>query len=369
MDKSISNAFKLTAVINGKTLFARIKTNGSVGFFQFYDKSTDTHTPSWEGNGPAFYAEVKDSEGNAYEAKDCVLYYIDKPIEFDSEGKSVADTFAAGTFIKKTIVIDKISCTVFQVVKEVFTASGSPVNTDNDDFWITGNVVLPGAYSQPFQTNTESLTIINAAAGGNMYYGKMDITDIEGDMTEGTAIARLFSTQTGSWLDAGVTYSFFDYSGDNGAKKSLSSGGNYTINGNTMKVNKDAIQGDSLIGCEMSVDGKVVFTCYGNMHDYTDPYYIDYDETGVKDGDSSFVHKIGSIQKDETVTYTAKTVDGEGNPKKVNGLSLQFHVFKRGDGTEWKEKSTASSTSFTYKEVTETAGGGVSGYITGDIKA
>lgn len=366
MNKTISNAFQLNAVINGKTLFARVKTNGTVGFFQFYDKSTDAHTPSWEGKGPAFYAEVKDSEGNLYEARDCVLHYIDQDIEFDKDGNSVAGTFDAGTFTKKTIVINGVNCTVFQVVKEVFS---DPANPDNDDFWIKGNIVLPGAYTQEFQTETETLTIINAAAGGNMYYGKMDVTDIEGSMTEGIAVARLFSTQTGEWLDSGVTYSFFDYSGDNGAKRTIATGTNFSVNGNTLKVNKDAVMGDDLIGCEMSVGGKVVFTAYGNMHDYTDPYYIDYEETGQKEDGSAFNHKIGHIFDGERVTYTAKTVDGQGNPVTVKNLELRFHVFKKNDGKEWGDKSTVSSTSFNYKDVTETAGGGISGYITGQIKA
>lgn len=368
MNKTISNAFHLSAVINGKTLFARIKTNGSVGFFQFYDKSTNTHTPSWEGKGPAFYAEVRDSEGTLYEAQNCVLHYIDKPIEFDSNGNSVAGTFAAGTFTKKSITIGKINCTVFQVVKEVFTSSGSPVNTDNDDFWITGNVVLPGAYTQDFQTETETLTIINAAAGGNMYYGKMDVTDIEGSMTEGTAVARLFSTQSGEWLDSGVTYSFFDYSGDNGAKRAIATSANFSVNGNTLKVNKDAVVGDDLIGCDMSVGGKVVFTAYGNMHDYTDPYYIDYDETGRKEDGSAFNHKIGHIFEGEVVKYTAKTVDGNGNPITVKNLELRFQVFKKNDGKLWEEKSTVGETSLSYDDVTKTAGGEVTGHVVGRIK-
>lgn len=378
MDKKVSNSFKLVAVINGKTIFARVKTaDGSAGFFQFYDKSTDTHTPSWVDNGPMFYAECKDSEGNEYEAKNCVLHYIDQDISFDSNGLSEEGTFAAGTFKKTTMsktnsAGEKITYTVFQVVKEVFkNSSGTDSNMDDDDFYISGSVTLPGAYTQPFQTETESLTIVEAAAGGNMYYGKMDITDCTADNSgKGTATARLFSTQTGTWISEGVTYSFFDYSGDNGARKDITGTGNYSISGNTLTVDKDAIMGDTLIGCDMKVGGSTVFTAYGTMHDFTDPYYIDYDETGTKTGDSSFAHKAGSIQQGETVTYTAKTVDASGSIKTVDGLELKFHVFKRKDGEEWTAKSTVSSTSFTYDEITaDEIGGGVSGYITGTITA
>lgn len=378
MDKKISNSFKLTAVINGKTIFARIKTtDASNGFFQFYDKSTDTHTPSWVDNGPAFFAECKDSEGNEYEAKNCVLHYIDQDISFDSSGLSVAGTFAAGTFKKTTMTKEnsageEITYTVFQVVKEVFkNSSGTDSNMDDDDFYISGTVTLPGAYSQPFQTETESLTIVEAAAGGNMYYGKMDITDITNDTDrKGTAVARLFSTQTGTWMTEGVTYQFFDYNGTGGARQDITGTGNYSVSGNTLTVDADAVMGDSLIGCDIKVGGSTVYTAYGTMHDFTDPYYIDFDETGVITGDSSFVHKSGSIQEKETVTYTAKTVDSSGNKVTVTGLTLQFHVYKRKDGSLWTAKSTTTSTSFTYDEITATdVGGGVSGYITGTLSA
>ncbi|MBO4906223.1 MAG: hypothetical protein J5486_04190 [Bacteroidaceae bacterium] len=363
MSKTISNRFALTAVINGMTLRAQvIRDTTSAAFFQFYDKDAAACIPDWSNTpfGPNFHVEVTDAKGTAYNPANLTLMWNGTAVAFGSaDGNGVAyntdGVLDSGTVKTWT----ENSVTYFQLVKNIFSSG----NDDNDQFYVTGSVRLQGGTMQSFRTETENVTIIKTASGGTSYYVHVEVTDIQTAGGTGTCTAHLFSSATGQEVTSGLTYQWFNMTGTTAAACTAQKG--YSgMTGKTLTVPEGEVNGDELFRVDITLNGKV-YSGYGQMHDWSDPYFIALEETSTSPG-----HNYGWVDEDETVTVTAYIVDKEGTVVTSSGLTPAFTILDSGGnaltaGSGYTVNNTYHSVTFTYAQIVS-AGGCVTGYATAE---
>lgn len=363
MSKIISNRFALTAVINGMTLRAQvIRDTTSRAFFQFWDKDANECTPNWGDatGGPKFHVEVTDAKGNTYNPSNLTLMWNGTAVAFgtaDANGIALntAGILDAGTVKKWTAN----NVTYFQIVKNIFNSG----NDDNDQFYLTGQVRVQGGTMQTFRTETENVTVIKTASGGTSYYVHVEVTDIQTADGTGTCVAHLFSSATGQEVSTGLTYQWYNMTGDT-ATACSSTDGYSGVTGKTLTVPEDEVHGDELFRVDVTLGGKV-YQGYGQMHDWSDPYFIALEETGSGTG-----HNYGWIDQGEQVTVHGYIVDKDGQEVSDSGLTISFTI-TRADGsaatagTHYTADNAHSSVQFTYDQIVA-CGGSVTGYATAE---
>lgn len=369
-EKIVANRFALTAVVNGRTISSSVRLdNGSKPLLQFLDKSTGALTQAWEGDGPSFHAEASDSYGNEYVVKNPVLIWNDTTVEFDSDGNSTSFPGTQGGTIVRSV--DSAGVTHYKIMHEIFGLQDSPLNNpDSDKFYITGIVSLPGGNTQPSKTQEETVVCVLSSSGGNTIAGRVESRDIADGEESSTQNAYLYISSTGDEIltssAAPVTYKWYNISGSEAVECTTADGYAFANNNKSLIVPRDAVNGDELFRCDMTYKGETV-SAYGNVRDNNDPYNIRLTETSS----GSTSHTFGYIQEDETVTIQADIVDKAGNVKADTGLKPMFYTMKS-DGSAWAEKTGrgtgtgSNQMSFTYAEISGTAGGGCTGYVTAE---
>lgn len=346
MEKIIANNFTLNAVVNGITIYCSIKMENSVGLFQFLDKDTGNLTPNWaddNGAGPMFHAEGKGSDGTSFVVDSPELWYNNTKVNF-SNGLST-NLLTAG-FVKKTV--DSSGVTHYQFVKNVFNNAS---NADNDQFYITGQVKVDGGNTQAVQSETETISCIKVAAGGNTYYVKLDCTDIDKDGTAGKAVAHVFSSQAGTEVSDGLAYAWYNYA----SGKAVQMSGQST---KTLTVGRDDVNGDGLFECRVTIGGKT-YSGFGNIHDFSDPWHlVAYEASAFETSVTDNNHLSRHIKKGETVTYNAKIENDQGEEQTNTGYTPSFIVKKSKDGTlfDASKPSYANTFSVSYASVINAGG-------------
>lgn len=363
MSKVISNRFALNAVINGMTLRAQvIRDTTSRAFFQFWDKDANECTPNWgdASGGPKWHVEVTDAKNHSYNPYDLKLLWNGTEVQFGTpDGNGVAlntaGVLAADTVKKWT----DNNIIYFQLVKNVFNTG----NDDNDQFFLTGKVNVQGGNSQTFRTETENVTVIKTASGGTSYYVHVEVTDVQAAGGTGSCVAHLFSSATGQEVSSGLTYQWYNMTGDTAAACTVQKG--YSgVTGKTLTVPADEVNGDELFRVDVTLDG-TVYQGFGQMHDWSDPYFIALEETSSGTG-----HNFGWVDEDETVTVTAYIVEKEGTVVSNSGMTPAFTIVNAGGttltaGTDYTANNVNHSVAFTYAQVVA-AGGSVTGYATAE---
>lgn len=363
MSKVFSNRFSLTAVINGMTLRAQIiRDTNKPAFFQFWDKDAQRCTPDWSaaGGGPKFHVEVTDASGTSYNPSSLKLYWNGTEVTFgnpDANGYALNTdgVLDAGT-VKKWTANNVI---YFQIVDNIFSSG----NDDNDQFYVTGQVRLQGGTMQAFRTETENVTVVKTASGGTSYYVVVDVEDIRTNGGTGSCTAHLYSSSDGQEVASGLTYQWWNVTGSTAAQ--CTAGNGYSgVTGKTLTVPDDEVNGDELFRVNISYQGKT-YVGYGQMHDWSDPWYIATEETSTSLG-----HNIGYVAEGETVTVTAYIVDKDGNTVANSGLVPTFTLFDASgnelhSGTDYTEDTTNHSVEFSYSDLIAN-GGGITGYITAE---
>lgn len=363
MGKVISNRFALTAVINGMTLRAQvIRDTNSRAFFQFFDKDSSSCQPNWgdTDGGPKFHVEVTDAKGKSYNPVDLALVWNGTAVAFgnaDGQGKAynTGGVLDAGTVQKWT----ENGVTYFKIIKNIFSSG----NDDNDQFYLTGSIRVQGGTLQTFRTETENVTVIKTASGGTSYYAHVEVTDVQTAGGTGTCVAHLFSSATGQEVSGGLTYAWYNMTGNTAEACSTTDGYN-GVTGKTLTVPEKEVNGDELFRVDITLNGQV-YQGYGQMHDWSDPYYIALEETSNGTG-----HNYGWVDEDEEVTVTAYIVDKDGNVVADSGLTPTFTIVNAsGTAISAPEDYTANSTNhsvkFTYQQLVA-AGGSVAGYVTAE---
>lgn len=363
MSKTISNRFALTAVINGMTFRAQvIRDTNSPAFFQFWDKDKAECTPNWSDTpyGPKFHVEVTDAKGTTYTPGSLALMWNGTAVEFGTtDGNGIqlntAGVLDAGTVKKWT----ENGITYFQLVKNIFSSG----NDDNDQFYLTGQVRIQGGTMQSFRTETENVTVIKTASGGTSYYVHVEVTDIQTAGGTGTCVAHLFSSATGQEVSTGLSFQWSNMTGSTAEACTVQKG--YSgIASNTLTVPEAEVNGDELFRVDITKDGQV-YSGYGQMHDWSDPYFIALEETGSGTG-----HNYGWVDEDETVSVRAYIVDKEGNVVTNSGLTPAFTIMNASGsamtaGSDYTANTMNHSVAFTYDQVLA-AGGSVTGYATAE---
>ena len=365
MSKTISNRFALTAVINGMTFRAQvIRDTNSPAFFQFWDKDKAECTPNWSDtpHGPKFHVEVTDAKGTNYSPTNLKLMWNGTEVQFGTSDGNGVQLNTEGVLDAGTVKMwSENGVTYFQRVKNIFSSG----NDDNDQFYLTGQVRVQGGTTQTFRTETENVTVIKTASGGTSYYVHVEVTDIQTAGGTGTCVAHLFSSATGQEVSQGLTYKWYNVTGAAAAEctptTQIPYAGNTT---KTLTVPEVAVNGDELFRVDITKDGQV-YSGYGQMHDWSDPYFIALEETGSGTG-----HNYGWVDEDETVTIRAYIVDKEGNAVATSGLTPAFTILNASGsamtaGTDFTENTANHSVAFTYDQVIA-AGGSVTGYATAE---
>lgn len=372
----VANAFKLTAIVNGKTISSHVVLDNDVPLFQFFDPDAGTHSPSWansEKHGPKFHAEAEDSTGTSYTVLDPTLYWNGTPVTFDDDGNSAAGFpgTEAGTVVRS--VVDGV--TYYQIMKEVFDST----NEDQDQFYIKGTVRLAGNNPQPAVTEVETLTVVGTSAGGSAVYGIIDGADIEDGADSAAQTAHLYKPNGKSVTEiTAASYKWYNISGTDATECDTDNGYTLSADGRTLTVPQGKVNGNEVFRCDMTYNGSTI-SAYVGVRDKNDGYYIRLSESGTFAGTAG-EHIYGSIQEDETVTVQADIVNTEGTVVPSN-LKIMYHVTK-GDGSVWNAKSgqgggdKKNQMSFTYDEIvgaitdddsTTGAGGGCNGYVSAEL--
>lgn len=364
MSKTITNRFALTAVINGMTFRAQvIRDTTSPAFFQFYDKDAAVCKPSWAESpyGPKFHVEVTDAKGTTYTPSSLKLMWNGTEVAFgtaDSNGiqLNTAGVLDAGTVKKWT----DNGVTYFQIVKNIFSSG----NDDNDQFYLTGQVRIQGGTMQAFRTETENVTVVTTASGGTSFYVHVEVTDITEAGGTGTCVAHLFSSATGQQVTQGLTFQWYNMTGNTAAACATTGTDPYSVQGNTLTVPASKVNGDELFRVDITYQG-AVYSGYGQMHDWSDPYFIALEETGSGTG-----HNTGWVDENETVTVTAYIVDKNGTVVANSGLTPVFTIVNATGaimtpGTDYTANNVNHSVAFTYDQMIA-AGGSVGGYATAE---
>lgn len=363
MSKVISNRFALNAVINGMTFRAQvIRDTNSRAFFQFWDKDANECRPNWGDatGGPKWHVEVTDAKGHSYNPYNLCLMWNGTEIQFgtaDSNGIALntGGLLEQGTVKKWT----DNGVTYFQLVKNIFSSG----NDDNDQFYLTGNVTIQGGNSQTFRTETENVTVVKTASGGTSYYVHVEVTDVKTAGGTGSCVAHLYSSATGQEVSSGLTYQWYNMTGDAAAACTIQKG--YAgVTSKTLTVPADEVNGDELFRVDVALSGKT-YQGFGQMHDWSDPYFIALEETSSGTG-----HNFGWVDEDETVTVTAYIVDKEGTAVANSGLTPAFTIVAADGtaltaGTDYTADNVNHSVTFTYDQVVA-AGGSVTGYATAE---
>lgn len=366
MAKLITADFTLNAVLKGITLVSKVglDTANGVGFFQFLDKGTGELSPDWSNNstyGPKFYAIVQDTKGRSYLGESVHLFYNGVEVQFNSQtGISENTSALLNGKIQKTVDAGT-GVTYFQFIDNIFNLAN---NSDNDYFYMTGNATLAGGAIQQFRTPVQDVVVVMSAQGGDAYHLVAESENITEDHV-GTVTPKLYSRENPTTpitsLPAGSSYKFYNVTG--GTEEECTAQSGYSIVNNVLQIPADKVHGVDAFRVEITINN-IKYSAIRTVADETDPYYLQVVESGNA--------KKEYIDEGETVVYSPQVVDKEGNIVTGASITPNWTVYK-GNGSLWSEKSGAGGTigtaqhaiSFTYNEIAVTAGGKISGYLTG----
>lgn len=347
----IQNSFTLVASLDGKTFYSQIVPVANTnGFFQFIDKDTKKASPSWNSTtGPKFYQKISDTDGSDPVPDGMpALYWNDKKVEF-TNGVSSGSWLPGYFTCSKQSVTDSNNVTrqrwVFQIVKDIF----GPDNADSDTFYTVSTVADASGNPIDIRSEIQKVECIQTVSGSTVHVNVAGANIEKGKDT--TVLTATVSTPDGTSSAAGTWHKVLQ-AGD----KTLASGTDgYTISSDTrtLTVPKDDVDGSALYRFDVVVGGKT-YSGYCVVADLNDPYHAEYTE---KHHLTSFSY--GKITKGDTVDYTGKVVDGNG--EEVQGFNVLFYTRSK-SGTpvvNGKETLTVS-----YNDVMTTYKGELQGYVT-----
>ena len=349
-----SASFTLTAILNGNTYYSSlVLDSGSKSLVQFWDKSANKVTPSWENNGPKFHMYVCDNEGREYvPLTDSVkLYYNSQELSFGADG---IDTSIKA--FKRTVDTNSTPNKVsFQIIKDLF----SDTNQDNDEIYIKGTIQIKGNNFQEVQTQSTAITLVQTASVGTQYYPVLECGAIMPNQDETACTLKLYSTATGLEVTENVTYKFY-YANRSDDVEINGSTPNYSISGNVLTIKKEAVESTETIKGTCVYEGKE-YSDWGIVVDYNDPIvvgtYINGTQGGsnIADGETAQVGVMlfktdnDGVEQDVTSQYT---------------FDPRWTVLKADGNTELLTESEKSKKiiSISYDKVIE-GGGSVSGFV------
>ena len=348
----LEGGFTLIGLMDGTTVNGFLRVEGTP-LVQRYNKGTSQFTPDFEtladNKKPTLVVILRDvSTGEIMTPQTITYKYNGVTLTFGSDGLST-NSGMTGYFKK----LDSYSATIgsqsyqlpaLRVMKNLVPISGY----DNDRISVSGTIEIGG---QSIAFNELSKDVVIQESTGNAY--DVIISDDKGGaLTE----AGESLTCTASLYKDGIEVT--DYSGFTFQwVKLLGTGDTNWGTARTQKVTTGDIDNILKLRCDIKSGGSVVASGFTQITDYSDPYYVDFNITGItgnaiRSGETAVIKPVARKRSDGTdggvSSWSWNIKDNAGDAFTLTGKS----------GATF----TAASASVTYEDI-KRADMGLSGSV------
>lgn len=348
----LEGGFTLIGLMDGTTVNGFLRVEGTP-LVQRYNKGTSQFTPDFEAladnKKPTLVIILRDvATGEIMKPQTITYKYNGVTLTFGSDGLST-NSGMTGYFKK----LDSYSATIgsqsyqlpaLRVMKNLVPISGY----DNDRISVSGTIEIGG---QSIAFNELSKDVVIQESTGNAY--DVIISDDKGGaLTE----AGESLTCTASLYKDGIEVT--DYSGFTFQwVKLLGTGDTNWGTARTQKVTTGDIDNILKLRCDIKSGGSVVASGFTQITDYSDPYYVDFNITGItgnaiRSGETAVIKPVARKRSDGTdggvSSWSWNIKDNAGNAFTLTGKS----------GATF----TAASASVTYEDI-KRADMGLSGSV------
>ena len=348
----LEGGFTLIGLMDGTTVNGFLRVEGTP-LVQRYNKGTSQFTPDFEAladnKKPTLVIILRDvATGEIMKPQTITYKYNGVTLTFGSNGLST-NSGMTGYFKK----LDSYSATIgsqsyqlpaLRVMKNLVPISGY----DNDRISVSGTIEIGG---QSIAFNELSKDVVIQESTGNAY--DVIISDNKGGaLTEAgeslTCTASLYKDGIEVTDYSGFTYQWV---------KLLGTGDTNWGTSRTQKVTTGDIDNILKLRCDIKSGGSVVASGFTQITDYSDPYYVDFNITGItgnaiRSGETAVIKPVARKRSDGTdggvSSWGWNIKDNAGNAFTLTGKS----------GATF----TAASASVTYEDI-KRADMGLSGSV------
>lgn len=349
---TLEGGFTLIGLMDGTTVNGFLRVEGAP-LVQRYNKGTSQFTPDFEtladNKKPTLVVILRDvATGDILIPQSITFKYNGVTLTFGSDGLSTNEGMIG--YFKK---IDNYSATIgsqtyqlpaLRVMKNLVPISGY----DNDRISVSGTIEIGG---QSIAFNELSKDVVIQETTGNAY--DVVISDNKGgaltDAGESlTCTATLYKDGIEVTDYTGYTFQWV---------KLLGTGDTNWGTARTQKVSTADIDNILKLRCDIKHNGSVVASGFTQITDYSDPYYVDFNITGItgnaiRSGETAVIKPVARKRSDGTdggvSSWNWNIRDNAGNAFTLTGKS----------GATF----TAASASVTYEDI-KRANMGLSGSV------
>lgn len=355
MSNKIESSFNLIGLLDGTTLYGILRVDGTP-LVQRYNKGTDAYVPDYSGladnRKPTLVPVIRNTATGDLMVpipSSLIWKYNGVQIEFDENGlsNSVGWEGVFQVISEYSAVIGSMNVTLpaLRVMKNLVPISGY----DNDRISVSGTVEIAG---NSIQFNDLSKDVIIQESTGNAY--DVVITDDKGGVltqADETLTATVNIYKDGNIVTDTSGFSFKWI-------KVLATGDTEMGTATTQAVTNADVDNLLTLRCDVYEGTTLVASGYIQITDFSDPYYIRMDITGIKGN---------AIRLGETATVTPVAVRRSDNSE-LTGLTYTW-TLKDNAGAPFQLTGQASSDPFEATSITVTyndmvaANMGLSGYV------
>lgn len=321
----LEGGFTLIGLMDGTTVNGFLRVEGTP-LVQRYNKGTSQFTPDFEAladnKKPTLVIILRDvATGEIMKPQTITYKYNGVTLTFGSNGLST-NSGMTGYFKK----LDSYSATIgsqsyqlpaLRVMKNLVPISGY----DNDRISVSGTIEVGG---QSIAFNELSKDVVIQESTGNAY--DVIISDDKGGaLTEAgeslTCTASLYKDGIEVTDYSGFTYQWV---------KLLGTGDTNWGTARTQKVTTGDIDNILKLRCDIKSGGSVVASGFTQITDYSDPYYVDFNITGItgnaiRSGETAVIKPVARKRSDGTdggvSNWSWNIKDNAGNAFTLSGKS------------------------------------------------
>lgn len=321
----LEGGFTLIGLMDGTTVNGFLRVEGTP-LVQRYNKGTSQFTPDFEAladnKKPTLVIILRDVATGEIMTPQTITYkYNGVTLTFGSDGLST-NSGMTGYFKKlgsysATIGSQSYQLPALRVMKNLVPISGY----DNDRISVSGTIEVGG---QSIAFNELSKDVVIQESTGNAY----DVI-ISDDKGGALMEAGEFLTCTASLYKDGIEvtdYSGFTYQW----VKLLGTGDTNWGTARTQKVTTGDIDNILKLRCDIKSGGSVVASGFTQITDYSDPYYVDFNITGItgnaiRSGETAVIKPVARKRSDGTdggvSNWSWNIKDNAGNAFTLTGKS------------------------------------------------
>lgn len=296
----LEGGFTLIGLMDGTTVNGFLRVEGTP-LVQRYNKGTSQFTPDFEtladNKKPTLVVILRDvSTGEIMTPQTITYKYNGVTLTFGSNGLST-NSGMTGYFKKldsysTTIGSQSYQLPALRVMKNLVPISGY----DNDRISVSGTIEVGG---QSIAFNELSKDVVIQESTGNAY--DVIISDDKGGaLTEAgeslTCTASLYKDGIEVTGYTGYTFQWV---------KLLGTGDTKWGTARTQKVTTGDIDNILKLRCDIKSGGSVVASGFTQITDYSDPYYVDFNITGItgnaiRSGETAVIKPVARKRSDGT---------------------------------------------------------------------